>query len=151
MVRNTYTNRRNFIESFLNNPRAGMKYGRCRMFTRQSPDGEGYQLIAYGHEVLAEVDHGRVELFAGHYGEVSRTVSDYLRIFGSVLSNTEGFTVTSHETLAPNTGIGNRLSQAAQYIDSYIAPFTDDFSAVEQDARQEVVEACQEAFNRLTE
>lgn len=139
------------MNSFLTNPRAGMKYNQSRMFTRETPNGEGYQLVAYGHEIIAEVTHNEVDFYTAHYSEVSRTVSDWIATFGSVLSNTEGFKVSIYKNEKPNTGIGNRKTQAAKYINNYVAPFAGDFSKVEQDAKREVVEACQEAFNQLTQ
>lgn len=153
MTRNTYRNREAFMKSFLNNPRAKMRYHSARMFTRESPNGEGFQLVAYGHEVLAEVTGDSVDFYTAHHGEVSPTVTDWVRLFGKVLAGTEGFDVTIHSERAENTGIGNRLSDSAQYITEYVGKGSSkwgDFSAVEESAIDDVESACMKAFNTLT-
>jgi hypothetical protein len=153
MTQNTYQNREEFMTSFLNNPRGKMKYNRARMFTRQAPNGEGYQIVAYGHEVLVEVTGNSVDFYTAHHEKVSPTVTEWVSLFGSVLAGTEGFDVTIHSENAPNTGIGNRLSESAKYITDYIGEGTSgwgDFSAVEQNAVKEVETACMKAFRTLT-
>lgn len=138
------------MQSFLNNPRAEMRYARGRMFTRRSPDGDGYQLVAYGHNVLAEVTENSVDFYTAYYGVQSQTVTKWVALFGSVLSNTDGFEVTIHDSAKPNTGIGNLLADAAQYIDSYVGDFTSAMSDVEEQAVSDVERACLQAYHDLT-
>jgi hypothetical protein len=135
MVGTTTTVRSEMMSEFLNEE-AGRVYAKGRLYTREH--NEGVQLVAYGHEVLAYIEDGHVHLFTGHHGTVSQTVTGYIKILGRVLSNTEGLEVTVHESEAPNTGIGTRLSDSAQYINAYVGAFAESLSAVEQNAKDTV-------------
>lgn len=138
MVGTTTTVRSELMSEFLNEE-TGRVYAKGRLYTREH--NEGIQLVAYGHEVLAYIEDGHVHLFTGHHGSVSKTVTGYIKILGSVLSNTEGLEVTVHEDTAPNTGIGNRLTEPAQYIGKFVGSFAESMSAVEEEAKNTVEEA----------
>jgi|APHM01.1.fsa_nt_gi hypothetical protein len=152
MTRHVYTNREKFMQSFLNNPRPQMRYCSGRMFTRRSPKG-GYELVGYGHHVLARVDSESVNFYTAYYNEVSRTVTNWVSLFGSVLSRTDGFEVTIHESETPTVGIGTMLADSAKYIEEYVGCLKEkgnNFSPVEENAVEQVEQACMEAFNELT-
>jgi len=134
MVGTTTTNREELMNEFLNGQTERV-YAGGRLYTREYQ--HGVQLVAYGHEVLAflETETDTVHLFTGHHGTVSQTVTGYVKVLGSVLSNSEGYTVEVHENTSPNTGIGTRISEAAQYIQNYVGGFgNSSFSAVEEEA-----------------
>jgi hypothetical protein len=136
MVGTTTRSREELVDEFLLGNTQEV-YAKGRMYTREY-NGD-IQLVAYGHEVLAtlEPDENHVHLFTGHHGTVSKTVTRYVKVLGSVLSNSEGYTVTVHEDVSPTTGIGTRVSEAAQYISSYIGRF-DNQSDVEMNAVETV-------------
>jgi hypothetical protein len=119
------------------------------MYTRESPDGEGVQLVAYGNEIIAEIVENsdkkdNLTFYVGHHGQVSKTVTDYIKLFGSVLSNTEGFTVDIRRESPTNGYVARQInSAAAQFIGGYV-DFREDMSAVEEDAVETVEDALRE-------
>jgi|APHM01.1.fsa_nt_gi hypothetical protein len=135
MVGTTTTKRETLMNEFLNGESQRV-YAKGRLYTREN--GDTLQLVAYGHEVLAELEDGHVHLYTGHHSTVSRTVTGYVKVLGSTLSDTEGFEVTVHEGEAPNTGIGTRVSEAAKYISNYVGDFRESMSSVENDAVETV-------------
>ena len=140
MVRNTTDRRDQIINEFLNG-QTERAYAYGRLAVREN-NGR-HQLVAYGHEILAELDPetDHVDLYIGHHGTVSQTVTNYVKRVGSVLSRSEGFTVTTHNNVAPTTGIGTRASKSAQYINNYVGRFSEGLSPVEADAKEEVRQA----------
>jgi len=147
MTQRKFSNRRNFVESFINNPRSELVYASGRMYTRESPDGDSIQLVAYGNEIIAEAADSTFTFFVGHHGQVSQTVTRYIKKVGSVLSN-GGFSELDVDVRyeAPTNGyIARHInSAAAQYIDNYIGGFGRNESPVEQDARADVETALSE-------
>lgn len=137
MSRTRFNRRASFINSALQRKESGLVYARGRMYTRESPDGDGIQVVAYGNEIIAEIEGDSLTFHIGHHGQVSKTVTSYIKAFGSVLSNTEGFNVSVLRDSAPTNGYVARHinSEAAQFISNYVGDFFDgDRSAVEQDA-----------------
>lgn len=104
------------------------------------PTENGVQLVAYGNEILAEVQGKRVILYTGHHQTVSKTVTGYIKDLGSLLNDFENRKVDVRENESPTLGIGARASRSAQYISSYINWKTT-LSAVEKKARSEVNDA----------
>lgn len=145
----TVRSRRSIIEMFLDGT-AGEVYASGRLATVESDEGESVQLVAYGHEILAEVspDGKDVRLFTGHHGTVSKTVTDYIKLLGSILNEFEHRSVSAYKEAAPTTGIGTRSSRSAQYISNYINWWTS-LSAVERDARQEVERTLQRRMAQI--
>lgn len=143
----TYTTE-TLIEMFLDETDNEV-YSKGRLCTVETERGT-VQLVAYGNEILAEVDGKDVILYTGHYGTVSQTVTDYLKKVGSLLNETENRNVISREGDAPTLGIGARATGASQYIDSFVGRLTEgDFSPVEQDAKADVEEALQERMEAI--
>lgn len=140
----TTRNREEIIQMFLD-ATPNEVYADGRLYTRPTDD-DTIELVAYGNEVLAEVDNGanEVRLYLGHHSTVSRTVTEYVKTLGSVLSMTEGRTVDIRANESPTRGIGARVSQSAQYIGKYVGSFfkVSPFSPVELDSREEVRRAC---------
>ncbi len=133
------------IEMFLDETENEVyQYGRLSTV----PDEDSVKLVAYGNEVLAEVNDKDVHLYIGHHSTVSKTVTEYIKLLGSVLSQTEGRNVTAHDDMAPTMGVGARASESAQYIQKYIGAFERDRSPVEQSAVEDVRHALK---NRMDE
>ncbi len=146
MVRQTYTNRESFISHFLQDSVPESKYARGRMYTRESPDGDGVQLVAYGNEIIAEIDGRDLTFYTGHHGQVSKTVTRYIKRFGSVLSNTEGLNVDVRREAPTNGYVARHINaSAAQFISNYV-DFREDMSAVEEDAVETVEDALREVL-----
>lgn len=101
------------------------------------PTENGVQLVAYGHEVLAEVKGKRVIIYTGHHGTVSDTVTGYIKKLGSKLNEFENRTVEARRYESPTLGIGARASHSAKYISSYI-DWRTRLSKVEKKAKREV-------------
>jgi hypothetical protein len=131
---------RTLIEMFLDGTPNEI-YENGRLYTREGEEGR-IELVAYGNEVIASIDPAGndVEMYIGHYKQVSETVTGYIETLGSVLSRTSGREVSVLRDAAPTLGYGARASAAAQYINSYVN-FARDFSAVEKDAVSEVNDA----------
>lgn len=130
---------------------SGVVCNQGRLTTYQA-DEDTVLLLSYTNEVLASVTDNatQVELYTGHYGQVSKTTTNHLATLGSVLSGTAGKNVTATDE-APTMGVGSRASKAAQYIDNYIGAFSRSrsFSPVELDARETVEQALQERLQQL--
>ena len=146
MVRNTTDRRTEIVQEFLNG-QTERAYAYGRLAVREN-NGR-HQLVAYGHEILADLDPetDHINLYTGHHGTVSQTVTNYVKILGRELSNSEGFDVTVHNNAAPNTGIGTRASESAQYINNYVGRFGRNLSPVEKDAKDTVREALIDRMN----
>lgn len=135
---------RTLIEMFLDGT-PNEVYNDGRLYTRR--EGERIQLVAYGNEVIASIDEaGRdVEMYIGHHGQVSETVTGYIKTLGSVLSNTEGRDVSVFRDAAPTLGYGSRVSDSAKYISNYVRFVSNAArSPVERDAVAEVNRALRE-------
>jgi len=147
MTRNTYNVKSELFNEFLTNPREGIYYNDGRMYVRESPEGDGHQLVAYGNEILAEIEGSDLTFFVGHHGQVSKTVTRHIKSFGSTLSNTEGLTVDVRREAPTNGYVARHLnSAAAQFISNYV-DFRNDMSAVENDA----VETVEDALKQILE
>jgi hypothetical protein len=134
------------IEMFLDQTEGEVyQYGRLATV----PDEDSIKLVAYGNEILAEVNGRDVHLYLGHHSTVSRTVTDYVKLLGSVLSRTEGRNVSVHRDMAPTMGIGARASDSAQYISSYIGGFGRDRSPVEEQAVENVRDALKSRMDEI--
>lgn len=142
MTRNHFSSRESFISNVLQRREAGLIYESGRLYSRESPDGEGIQVVAYGNEIIADIEGESLTFHIGHHGQVSRTVTGYIKKFGSVLSTTEGFEVTVLRDSAPTNGYVARHinSAAAQFIDAYVGDWSD-MSPVEQEAVETVEDA----------
>lgn len=136
---------RTLIEMFIDGT-SGEVYNSGRLAT--VPTENGVRLVAYGNEVLAEVREKKVILFTGHHGEVSKTVTGYIKTLGSALNDFEEREVEVRPNESPTLGIGARASKSAQYIGSYY-PFNRDPSNVDQMAAKEVRSALQERMNAI--
>lgn len=116
--------------------------------TTYKPDEDTTLLLSYTNEIIAELTgDSDVRLYTGHYGQVSRSTTNHIRQLGSVLSGTEGKTVTVTDE-SPTMGVGARASDSAQYISNYVGQWGD-FSAVELDAMETVEQALQERLQQL--
>lgn len=147
MTRLHYNKRDSIVQEFLTNPREGIRYNNGRMYVRESPEGDGFQLVAYGNEILAEIEGSNVTFFVGHHGQVSKTVTGYIKHFGSVLSNTEGLEVDVRREAPTNGYVARHInSAAAQFISNYV-DFTTELSAVENDAVETVEDALSQVLS----
>jgi hypothetical protein len=139
MVKDTYTttqSRETLIEMFLDGS-AGEVYQKGRLATIEREND--IALVAYGEHILATIDGKDVTFYTGHYGEHSKTVTEYVSLVGSLLNDTETRNVSVHSTETPQMGIGSRVSAAGQYIDEYVGDFlAGNFSPVESNALNEV-------------
>lgn len=134
------------IEMFLDNT-SGEVYNQGRLSTRETETG--VQLIAYGNEVLAHLYNDRdIDLYLGHYKQVSPTVSGYIEDLGSLLNDKQSMKVNDLEGVAPTLGEGTRASRSAQYITNYIN-WTTNLSDVEKDARAEVNRALKSRMSAI--
>jgi hypothetical protein len=149
-VPTTLSHNRETIRRFLTGE-GGVVCNQGRLTTYQA-DEDTVLLLSYTNEVLASVTDNatQVELYTGHYGQVSKTTSSHLATLGSVLSYTDGKNVTATDE-APTMGVGSRASKAAQYIGDYVGSFSRarSFSPVELDARETVEQALQERLQQL--
>jgi pyridoxine 5'-phosphate synthase PdxJ len=130
--------RNDLIEMFLDG-QAGEVYADGRLRTVETENG--LALVAYHNEVLARLNQeaDSIELYTGHYGQVSQTVTRYIHELGKLLNRREGFDVTVLGGHAPTTGYG-RASEAAQFISQYIGSFGD-MSGAEERAFEKVQNA----------
>lgn len=116
--------------------------------TSYEADEDTTLLLSYTNEVIGElVGDDELRLYTGHHGQVSQSTTNHIRQFGSVLSNTEGLSVTVLDT-APTMGVGSRASESAQFISNYVGDWSD-LSPVEIDARETVERALQERLRQL--
>ena len=138
MVRNTTDSREALMTEFLEG-RTERAYASGRLFIRDKPSGEGTQLVAYGQQILAEAVGDTVTLFTGHHASVSQTVTNYVKILGRVLNETEGKSVSVFRDSAPVTGYDYAALNAgsAQYINNYVGSF-EEMSSVENKAVESV-------------
>lgn len=134
----TTMRRNDLIEMFLDG-QSGEVYADGRLRTVETENG--IALVAYHNEVLARVNEQTddIELYTGHYGQVSQTVTRYIHELGKLLNRRDGFDVTALGGHAPTTGYG-RASEAAQFIDQYIGSFAD-MSGAEEKAFEKVQNA----------
>jgi hypothetical protein len=130
--------RNDLIEMFLDGT-AGEVYADGRLRTVETENG--IALVAYHNEVLARLNEAteEIELYTGHYGQVSQTVTRYIHELGKLLNRRDGFDVTVLGGHAPTTGYG-RASEAAQFINQYISNFGD-MSGAEEKAFERVQNA----------
>jgi len=140
MVRDTYTttrSRTDLIRMFLDGT-AGEVYAKGRLATVEREND--IALVGYGEHILATIDGYDITFYTGHYNEQSETVTEYIRLIGSLLNETSERTVTVHGTETPQMGIGSRASDAAQYINNYVGRLGSErsLSDVEKDAITEV-------------
>lgn len=142
----TTQNSETIIQMFLDET-AGEVYSHGRLAT--VPTENGVQLVAYGNEIIGEVEGKDVTIFTGHHGTVSNTVTRYIKRLGSELSDTEGRNVTVARHESPTLGIGARASHSAQYISEYFNVLKDSFSAVERNAKSEVNHALNERMSEI--
>lgn len=148
MYANTYTNTRNdVIEMFLDGT-ANEVYYDGRIITRQSGEST-VELIAYGQHKLAEYNEATdtVTLFAGHAGNISRTVTEYVNVIDSLATDRQSRTVNKILDAAPNVE-GPPPAEAAQFIDNYKS-FSGSDSSVEQWATEKVNNAVSSAVSSL--
>jgi len=146
-IATTTCKRRRMVRKFLN-AESGVVFNQGRMVSVETD--EGIVLASYANEVIARIseDGSDVELFTGHHSQVSKTTTEHIKVLGSVLSNTEGKSVSVYKR-APTLGIGARASRSAQYINNFVGSFDGGFSPVELDAREEVEDALQERLQQL--
>lgn len=145
MTRLTYNVKSELFTEFLTNPREGIRYNSGRMYVRESPEGNGHQLVAYGNEILAEIEGGSVTFFVGHHGQVSKTVTRHIKALGSTLSRGDFDLEVDVRRESPTNGYVARHinSAAAQFISNYV-DYRREMSAVENDAVETVEDALQQ-------
>jgi hypothetical protein len=133
----TYTTTKSpetLIEMFIDGtPNEVYEHGRLATV----PTEQGVQLVAYGHEILAETNGEEITIYTNQHGTVSRTVTDYVKLLGSTLNEFENRTVTANDQARPTMGIGTRVSESAKYISNYFDVLTSR-SNVEDRALNEV-------------
>lgn len=113
----TTTNRDSLIQMFLDGT-SGEVYGDGRLVTQD--EGEGVtSLIAYGWNKVAEYDESTdtVTVFAGHAGNISKTVTRYVNLVHEMGGKRQTRTVNVLADSAPN--VGRPPAEAAQFIGNY--------------------------------
>lgn len=145
MTRTHYNVKSELFNEYLTNPREGIRYNKGRMYVRESPEGNGFQLVAYGNEILAELEGGTLTFYVGHHSQVSKSVTRHIKEFGSVLSSGDFDLEVDVRRESPTNGYVARHinSAAAQFISNYV-DFRRDLSAVESDAVETVEDALQQ-------
>lgn len=148
MTRTHYNVKHELFTEFLTNPREGIRYNKGRMYVRESPEGNGFQLVAYGDTILAELEGSSLTFFVGHHQQVSQTTTRHVKAFGSTLSRGDFDVEVDVRREAPTNGyVTRRLSSAAaQFIGNYV-DFREEMSAVEEDAVQTVEDALSEIMD----
>ena len=113
----TNTNRDSLIQMFLD-ASADEVYGDGRLVTQQSGENT-VELIAYGWNKIAEYDEATdtVTVFAGHAGNISKTVTRYVNLVHEMAGKRETRTVNVLADAAPN--VGRPPAEAAQFIGNY--------------------------------
>ena len=113
----TELNRDSLIQMFLDGT-SGEVYGDGRLITQD--EGEGVtSLIAYGWNKVAEYDEqtDTVTVFAGHAGNISKTVTRYVNLVHEMGGKRETRPVNVLADAAPN--VGRPPAEAAQFIGNY--------------------------------
>lgn len=131
MTVNTTTRQRDsLIQMFLDGT-ADEVYADGRLVTRETENG--VELIAYGWNKIAEYNPqtDTVTLFAGHAGNVSKTVTRYVNVVHEIAGKRESRTVNVIADAAPN--VSRPPAEAAQFIDQYVG-FGREMSAAEKKA-----------------
>lgn len=130
----TVRNRDSLIQMFLDGT-SGEVYNEGRLVTRETENG--VELIAYGWNKIAEynTESDTVTIFAGHAGNISRTVTRYVNLVNEIAGKRETRSVNLLADAAPNTG--RPPAEAARFISNYKS-FSGSDSSVEAWARRQV-------------
>ena len=125
----TQQTRDSLIQMFLD-ASAGEVYGDGRLVTREAGENT-VELVAYGWNKVAEYDESTdtVTLFAGHAGNVSKTLTRYVNLVHEMAGKRESRTVNVLADSAPN--VSRPPAEAAQFIANYRS-FSGTPSSVEQ-------------------
>jgi len=123
------TNRDSLVQMFLD-ASAGEVYGQGRLVTQDEGEGR-VSLIAYGWNKIAEYDErtDTVTVYAGHAGNVSKTVTRYVNLVHEIAGKRESRTVNVLADAAPN--VARPPAESAQFIDNYRS-FSGSPSSVEE-------------------
>lgn len=136
----TTTNRDSIVQMFLD-ATSGESYAKGRLVTREAGENR-VELIAYGWNKIAEYDESTdtVTLFAGHAGNVSKTVTRYVNLVHEIAGKRQSRTVNVLADAAPN--VGRPPAESAQFIANYRS-FSGEPSSVEEWATAVVERALQ--------
>lgn len=142
----TTKKRDSLIQMFLD-ATSGEVYAEGRLVTRD--EGEGVtSLIAYGWNKIAEYDErsDTVTIFAGHAGNVSKTVTEYVNKTREIAGLRESRRVNTLVDAAPN--VARPPAESVQFIDNYRA-FSGSPSSVEEWATATVERSVSNAIGAL--
>jgi hypothetical protein len=116
MTYTTTTSSEKLIEMFIDcTPNEVYAHGRLATV----PTENSVQLVAYGHEILAENDGENITIYTNQHATVSQTVTGYVKLLGSTLNEFENRNVEANDKARPTMGIGTRVSESAKYISDY--------------------------------
>jgi hypothetical protein len=147
MNANTTTeNRETLIQMFLDGS-SNEVYADGRLITRESGEST-VELIAYGWNKIAEYNESTdtVTLFAGHAGNVSKAVTEYVNLVDSISAERESRTLNKILEAAPN--VARPPAESAQFIDNYRS-FDGNPSSVEEWATDTVERSISDAISSL--
>lgn len=130
----TVRNRDSLIQMFLDGT-SGEVYADGRLVTRETEPG--VELIAYGWNKIAEynAETDSVTIFAGHAGNISKTVTGYVNLVHEIAGKRETRSVNLLADAAPN--VGRPPAEAAQFIGNYRS-FSRSPSSVEEWATHKI-------------
>lgn len=149
MNANYTTKRDSLIQMFLDASDDEV-YADGRLYTRRTGENT-VELIAYLRHKIAEYDESTntVTIFAGHEGNVSPTVTKYVRLVREMAGVRESRTMNVLLSAAPNVG-DRPPAEAAKFINNYKS-FSGSDSSVERWATETVNKALRELLNEFTE
>lgn len=142
----TTENRDSIIQMFLD-ATEGEVYADGRLVTRSSGEGTT-ELVAYGWNKIAEYDErtDTVTVFAGHAGNVSKTVTEYVHKVREMAGLRKTRRVNALVDVAPN--VARPPAESVQFIDNYRA-FGENPSSVEKWATRTVENSVTNAVSAL--
>jgi len=117
MEADSTTTRDSLVQMFLD-ATEGEVYGDGRLVTQSSGENS-VELVAYGWNKIAEYNEetDTVTVFAGHAGNVSKTVTRYVNLVHEMAGKRQSRTVNVLVDAAPN--VARPPAQSAQFIDNY--------------------------------
>lgn len=142
----TTQNRDSLIQMFLD-ATDGEVYADGRLVTRSSGESTT-ELVAYGWNKIAEYDErtDTVTVFAGHAGNVSKTVTEYVNKVREIAGLRETRRVNALVDAAPN--VARPPAESVQFIDNYRS-FSGNPSSVEEWATRTVERSVTQAIGAL--
>lgn len=116
-TKTTTQTRDSLVQMFLD-ATSGEVHGEGRLVTRDAGE-HSVELIAYGWNKVAEYNEATdtVTVYAGHAGNVSKTLTRYVNLVHEMAAKNENRTVNIIADAAPN--VGRPPAEAAQFIDNY--------------------------------